>query len=85
MKAKLAAALLALASLSAAADLNAPPAGISGESRAALVAQLREMRDGAVWWAENYSYGAVDYSYYMGRAEGFQAAAYILESYGIAP
>ena len=80
MKTKLLAVLLALASLSAAADLNAPSAGLSGESRAALVAQLREMSDGAAWWAEYYSYGAIDRAYLMGRADGFEAAAYIVET-----
>lgn len=80
MKSLLLTSLLALVSVCAASDLNAPPAGLSAEARQEIVTRLHELSTGAAWWAEYYSYGPVDRAYHMGRAEGLAVAAALLEA-----
>lgn len=41
---------------------------------------LRRLADGAVFWAEYYSYGEVDRAYFLGRAEGLRLAADLIEA-----
>ena len=80
LKLLVAAPLLALGKVHA--QQPALPPILTPQQRQDLVRMYRELSVACLQWAEFYAYTPQSIGYYRGRAEGFEAAATILEGIG---